>query len=390
MKSIGIITIHNCQNNYGGALQCFGLYEYLRSQGYPVEVIDLHRPNNADFIDSIRFRNMRSRRSFCSIAKGWIKELLGIRRLHNPHFRPTWNPNAGERFAEFNSRVKISSPYCFIPDLYKNPPKYDVYISGSDQLWNPDQPYCIEPYFLTFVKDKKALKLSYGTSIGLPEISNKEKFLFRKWLSSYDEISVRERQACQLLESVTGRMIYRVPDPTFLIDSDEWIRMAVEPRSKQDYVLIFNLGQDESMIQTGIEIARKMICKVKVIDQNYSFPESQMVEVVADAGPLEFVGLIRYARLVLTNSFHCTVFSIITGTRNFYTYIAPESNRGSRIVDLLDTFQLSDHIFNTMNTILSNAQLPNVEIDAVHMRNIMKQEQQIGREFLAKSLAIDK
>lgn len=386
MKSIGIVTIHNCKNNYGGALQCFGLYQYLKLQGFEVEVIDFHRPTDADYIGSIRFRNMRSHLDIRSFVKGWIKELLGIRRLSNPHFRPNWNPKAGERFARFNAQVKMSAPFCHIPDLYKNPPRYDVYISGSDQLWNPTQPYCLEPYFLTFVKDKKAHKISYGTSIGLSDISDREKKVFRKWLSSYDRISVREQQACRILEPVTGRTIHRVPDPTFLLEPDDWIRMSVAPPSKQDYVLVFNLGKDENIIRTAKRIARERNCKVKVIDQNYPFPDDPLIEVVADAGPLEFIGLIRDAWLVLTNSFHCTVFSLITGTRNFYTYIAPDSERGSRIVDLLDTFQLSDHIVNSMDAIPSGKILADTVIDTIHTRRIMKEEQQIGRKFLEESL----
>ena len=86
--------------------------------------------------------------------------------------------------------------------------------------------------------------------------------------------------------------------------------MSVIPQSKQDYVLVFNLGQNEEIIQTGVKIAQKLNFKLKVIDQTYSSPENSKVEVIADAGPLEFIGLIRNARLVLTNSFHCTVFSI--------------------------------------------------------------------------------
>lgn len=390
MKSVGIITIHNCQNNYGGALQCFALYRYLQIQGYSVEVIDLHRPNNADYVDSVRFRNMRSHIGIRGLAKGWIKELLGIRRLRNPVFHSNWNPRAGERFTAFNSLVKMSAPYCYIPDLYRNPPQYDIYITGSDQLWNPDQPYCLEPYFLTFVKNKKTIKLSYGTSIGLSEISQKEKAIFRNWLSSYDVISVREHQASRMLEEITHQTIHRVPDPTFLLDPEEWLQMAIAPQIKQGYVLIFNLGQNAQIIQTGIRIAQELNLKLKVIDQNYSFPKNPNVEVVADAGPLEFIGLIRDARLVLTNSFHCTVFSIITGTYNFYTYIAPDSNRGSRIEDLLDTFQLSDHIIHSMDAIPSAQQLSELKLDSRQTSAIMKKEQQIGCEFLKNAMSIIK
>lgn len=390
MKSIGIITIQNSQNNYGGSLQCFALYQYLNKQGYSVEVIDLHRPNNADYIDSIRFPNMRAHRGFRHLIKGWIKELLGIRKLHNSNFKPNWNLKAGERFMEFNSRVKMSLPYCFIPDLYQNPPLYDIYITGSDQLWNPEQPYCLEPYFLTFVKDKKALKISYGTSIGLTEISKKEKSKFKKWLSSYDSISVREQQACKLLESITNQEIHRVPDPTFLLDPDEWRQIAIKPQSEQDYILIFYLGYNKKIIEKGINIAKEMNLKLKVIEQNYPFPENPAVEVISDAGPCEFIGLIQHAKLVLTNSFHCTVFSIITGAHNFYTYIAPDSTRGSRIVDLLTTFQLSDHIIYSMDEIPSTIKLKDIKINIDSSYAIIKREQQIGQNFLLQSISIKK
>lgn len=390
MKSIGIITIQNSQNNYGGVLQCFALYYYLHKQGYQVEVIDLHRPNNADYIDSIRFRNMRSNLGFIELTKGWIKEIFGIRKLHNPNFIPSWNLEAGKRFSEFNSKVKLSSPYCFIPDLYKNPPQYDVYISGSDQLWNPEQPYCLEPYFLTFVNNKKALKISYGTSIGLSDINKREKQLFRKWLSSYDAISVREIQACKLLETITHKKIYRVPDPTFLLNPDEWLKMSIPPQDKEDYILIFNLGQNIEIIQTGIRIAKEMGVKLKVIEQNYQFPEDSTVEVIANAGPLEFIGLIHQAKLVLTNSFHCTVFSLITRVQNFYTYIAPDSNRGSRIVDLLATFQLSDHIIHSMNDIPPVKQLQNIRINISKTYDIMMHERQKGQFFLINGITMNK
>lgn len=393
MKTIGINTIHNCQNNYGGSLQCFALYEYLRQQGYPVEVIDLHRPIDPDFVDSIRFRRTRTRLTIKAFIKGWTKEILGIRRLRKTVLRPKWNPKACERFAAFNARVKLSPPYNFIPDLYKRPPRYDVYLTGSDQLWNPDQPYCLEPYFLTFVKDPKALKLSYGTSIGLVDITPHEKVLFRRWLSTFDLISVREEQARKLLETVTGRTIYRVPDPTFLLDPEVWMQMAIKPSTDKEYILVFNLGSDELLLRAAIQIAQSTGRRVKVVDQAYSFPAHPIVDVVADAGPLEFIGLISSAWLVLTNSFHCTVFSLITGVRNFYTYIAPERpecNRGSRIIDLLDLYGLSDHIIHAAEEFPIGHAASTQVIDREHVCHIMKQEQQRGRDFLRKALSIEK
>ena len=390
MKSIGITTIHNCQNNYGGALQCFALYEYLRSIGYNVEVIDLRTSADKDFRFSVRYPNMRMHISTINYMIGCIKEILGIRRFRKAkrYYLPL-NPTACERFNDFNAKIKLSRPYFYIPDLYKNPPRYDIYITGSDQLWNPTQPYCLEPYFLTYVKDNNALKISYGTSIGITDITDREKKLFKRWLASYDAISVREEQARKMLQELTGQTIYRVPDPTFLLEPDKWLNLSVSPADK-DYILIFNLGQNKHIIQIGIKIAQDTGRKVKVIDQNYSFPEHPLVEVVADAGPLEFIGLIRNAWLVLTNSFHCTVFSIITGTRNFYTYIAKEPpmvSRGSRIVDLLARYDLSNHIVYSLESIPSSSELNHITIDTVRTSHIIGIERNNGRDYIKMVLS---
>lgn len=388
MKSIGIITIHNTQNNYGGALQCFGLYEYLRTEGYNVEVIDLHRPNNADYIDSIRYMPMRVDISILNRVKGYIKEALGIRNLRNPNWKTSWNPIAEDRFNSFNSAVSMSRPYSFIPDLYDNPPQYDIYIAGSDQLWNPTQPYCLEPYFLTFVKNKMAHKISYGTSIGLSEIRNAEKKLFAKWLRSFNRISVREKQACKILSEIINTNIERVPDPTFLIDKDKWLNLANYPSKEEAYILVFSLGRETCLLQKACELADKYACNVKVIDQN--FPNDSIwenkIQIIEDAGPREFIGLIKNAQLILTDSFHCTVFSLITNTNNFYTYISPTGDRGSRIIDLLDIYNLSDHMVNSMNEIPNTIKLNDMCIDYEPVNDIMKQEQAIGRKFLSEAL----
>lgn len=355
-----------------------------------MEVIDLHRRSNPDYVPSIRFRRMRADITIKDYCKGLLKEILGIRRPAGYDVTQELNPTAVKRFAEFNAMVKMSSPYSFIPDLYSRPPLYDAYISGSDQLWNPDQPYCLEPYFLTFVKDKRSLKMSYATSIGLEELRPKEIKCFKKWLDSYDVISVREQSAQMLLETITGRNISRVPDPTFLIDPEDWSDLAVNPLNDKEYILIFNLGKDENMIKAGVTIAQNMGLCLKVIDQKHSYEHYPEIHIVDDAGPLEFIGLIKNARLILTNSFHCTVFSLITGARNFYTYIPPEANRGCRIVDLLSIYGLSDHVIKSLNDIPNIKTFENLSIDRAHILDVMRKERNIGREFLASSLSVQK
>lgn len=137
----------------------------------------------------------------------------------------------------FNSEISLSKPYRSIDELYANPPKYDLYITGSDQVWNPTQNYCLEPYFLTFVAEGQGKKISYASSIGINDLTIKEKSLFKKWLSSYDAISIREKQGKVLLQSFINRDIKQVPDPTFLLSMDFWREMAIRPQFNEKYIL---------------------------------------------------------------------------------------------------------------------------------------------------------
>lgn len=390
MKSIGIVTIHNSQNNYGGVLQSYALYHYLETLGYCVEIIDLHRPNNKDFVFSYKYPMIRQRVGIRTKVKGFFYHCLGRRKPYNKNFKPDWNPVAGERFEAFNSQIKLSRPYSYIPDLYSKPPKYDIYISGSDQLWNPTQGYCLEPYFLTFVKEKGSVKVSYGTSIGIGDLLPKEKRLFAKWLKSYDRISVREIQAQRLLSTITGREIERVPDPTFLLERDEWLSIGRKPVG-EEYVLVFSLGRQKEILNKAVEIAGELGLKVKVIDQNFPSKDIHpLVEIEAEVGPCEWIGLIREAKLVLTDSFHCTVFSLITNTNNFYTRVGKEDLRGSRIEDLLGIYNLQDHIVSSMDELPSTSCLAESSLDYVKINETMRKEQRIGRDFIDKILKIEK
>ena len=389
MKTIGIITIQKSQNNYGGSLQCYALYEYLHSLGYPCEVIDLDLPGRAKYVDSIRFHIMRTHYSFIVLIKGWIKELLGIRRLRNPNYSPNWNPVAEKRFNDFNAKIHYSKQYSFIPDLYRKPPHYDIYISGSDQLWNPEQPYCVEPYFLTFVKNKKALKISYGTSIGVSKLYDDEKRKFRKWLKSYDRISVREQEARDLLASFVPKDIFRVPDPTFLLEPEKWQQLAVKPEFTKPYILVFTLYQEKTIIDKAVFLAKEKGLKVFVIDQNYNGIEDETLQAVREAGPREFIGWIQHAHLVLTDSFHCTVFSLIMHSRNFYTYIAPNATRGSRIRNMLALYELNDHLLTDMS-VLSSHKVDEESVDKEHVYNVMEKERIQGARFLRDALKIIK
>lgn len=348
MKKIGIITIHNSPN-YGACLQSYALYKYIEQQGDDVEIIDLHRPiAYEDYLPSKKYTCARPiKRGRLSKLKGMVKTVLGMNAKTSTRTASLYSSTAIKKFEAFNSVIKLSQTYRGIDELYANPPIYDLYISGSDQLWNPTQAYCLEPYFLTFVPKGIGKKISYATSIGITELRENEKADFSKWLDSYDDISVREFQAQQLLQDLLPQKnVRQVADPTFLLKPNEWKAMAVKP-SKGKYILMFTLQHNQSILEYCLQLSKQSGMPLISLGQIQPDVVDGSYTAVKDAGPKEFLGYIGQAEMVITDSFHCTVFSLIMGAKNFYTYIAPDNHRGSRIMDLLDTYGLKNHLLTT-------------------------------------------
>ena len=341
---IGILTIHDSPN-YGACLQCYALWKYLSDQGYDCEIIDLRRPGaHPDYIPSRKYRRARPvQKSILKKLKLLLKRSLGKKPLQRQYY----NEESKIKFDAFNSLYTKGKPYNNIDEFYDNPPQYDVYISGSDQLWNPTQPYCIEPYFLTFVSGAEKKKISFSTSIGITELTDKEKDLFKQWLSDFTAISVREKQAKELLSSFVDREVKQVSDPTFLLPYTSWKELANYPNIKTPYILYFALHIENTILDYCKKLSIESGLPLYVMNQTQPDPIDNSYLAVKVAGPRDFIGYIANADMVITDSFHGTVFSIIMGSKNFYTYIAPNSNRGSRIEDLLNTFSLSNHILNS-------------------------------------------
>ena len=377
---IGILTIHDSPN-YGACLQCYALWKYLSDQGYDCEIIDLHRPGaHPDYIPSRKYRRARPvQKSILKKLKLLLKRSLGKKPLQRQYY----NEESKIKFDAFNSLYTKSKPYNDIDEFYDNPPRYDIYIAGSDQLWNPTQIYCIEPYFLTFVSGAEKKKISFSTSIGITELTDKEKDLFKQWLSDFTAISVREKQAKELLSSFVDREVKQVSDPTFLLPYTSWKKLANYPNIKAKYILYFAL---HIILDYCKKLSIESGLPLYVMNQTQPDPIDNSYLAVKDAGPRDFIGYIANADMVITDSFHGTVFSIIMGSKNFYTYIAPNSNRGSRIEDLLNTFSLSNHILNS-NFERNYNELQDGKPDKDMNMSIIQQERKRSASFLIDAIS---
>ena len=384
MAKIGIITIHHSVN-YGACLQSYGLYKYIESLGFECEIINLRRPMHDDYNPSKKYIRFRpAERVDYSSIKFWLKSMIpNCLRDSNYYKNKSLLESRNLKFAEFNKKIKLSSrTYTCIDDLYANPPFYDIYITGSDQVWNPMQPFCIEPYFLTFVKNPKARKISYAASIGLSELRKNVEDCFRKWLSTYNAITVREKEGKQILEKIIDTPVDVVLDPTFLVGPEHWHSLAVKPQINEPYILVFKVIARKELVDYATKIGLQSGKRVIVLP---SGEDGEGRTIIRNAGPEEYLGWFANADMVITDSFHGGVFSILMGAKNFFESIPRGNKKGSRIVTLFNTFELADHILSPdLNQTYDD--LAKISVNRDRLMDLVKHETEISRQKLKQLL----
>lgn len=222
-------------------------------------------------------------------------------------------------------------------------------ISGSDQLWNPTH---TEPFLMLHNMDVK--KYSYASSIGVSLIPSDKIPIYKKYLSSFEKISVREETAKNVLEKIVNVPIKKVVDPTFLLDKDEWIRFSngctlQNFKIQIPYILCYFIADNASywkyveMIKRETGIERIIVLPM----QPGHFQNS--LEIIEDAGIQDFIYLILHSSMVCTDSFHATAVSLNLN-KEFLTFMRftneDVQSQNSRLVDLLKHYQLSDRLYD--------------------------------------------
>lgn len=352
-KKVIILTVQKAPN-YGASLQAYALYKFISNKGCDTQVMDLLRPVHKGYKAEKGFYSFKYldeglcekiKRTLIRPTKTNIQRFLGtnhsfqVMRKYAKEIR-----TRKERFAEFDDMISYTKPYT-IKELYSNPPIADVYITGSDQLWNPTQPYPLEPFFLTFAKGK-GKRISYATSIGVSELSDFVKSKFRKWLVGYDALSLREESAVDIIQELTDAPVERCCDPTFLIEKEEWNHLADKRLIEEPYILIFTLAHSQELYEYGCKLREKTGLKLVVLTDPLPSKETVNEHCIVDAGPRQWLSLIKYADVVLTNSFHGSVFSVIFH-KQVKTII--QNNRGTRIINLFKELDMNDCLLDSAN-----------------------------------------
>lgn len=345
MKKVGIITYHHYYN-YGTVLQAYALQKAIDSlEGYQAEIID-YRNDEVDVISKRKLLFIRIRR-LPSYIIGWKR----VRNLKK--YEKFLNAKKISFDSFFSDNLIVSKrPFHTYSELGKENHLYDILVTGSDQTWSPKIGF-FPAFFLEFGKEN-ALRIAYAPSIGVSNLSDDEAKYLNTHLQKYDAISCREKIGTEELNRVVkGKKVINVLDPTFLLTKDDWNNIAVPPSIKGAYILCYFIG-DKNYYR---EIAKQLSEDLKL--PLYFIPVSwkdmgQGFNLQSEAGPKEFLGLIRDARLVLTDSFHGTAFSI-NYRKSFYSFTKIEGGKNaldnSRLYDILSKLHLENRLCDSLTKI---------------------------------------
>jgi len=368
---VGILTFHDTAN-YGAALQAYATQKAIEHFGYHVEIIN--------YTNGARSENYSAKRKIVSNIekknwKGAVKNLLGslliIRR----------NRNFGNFYK--NNLNLSSTHYISKEEIDVNPPKYDIYVVGSDQVWNFSNNGADPSYALEFVHDKSRT-MSYASSFGLIEFPEKLKAKFSDNLSSISCVSVRESAGARLYEEITDKTAKVVLDPVFLIDQEQWLRDLSVVRRAPDSRILLYMNEKKQLRDfydsCDVDFSGNTFVQMSS-DISLGDLLSPSIRFRSTAGPKAFVENLVNSQMVLTTSFHGIVLSILFEVP-FIAFLSGNPGRDSRILDLLERFDLADRIFDsgTINSVYRE------EIDYVEVSRKLSLHKDESVKFLRDSL----
>ena len=381
-KKIGIITHYYCSKNYGGNLQAYALCKVIQDLGYDVEQICYKRWEDPPL--------WHKKKNITSVMRVIKRTLYSFMQLPNAfHIDAKRNIKLRERcILDFNSK--------FIPHSAKEythqtidaaNEEYDVFITGSDQVWHP-QAVC-KAFLLDFVKKEKT-KISYAASLSVNELTDEQRKKYQQSLSDYSAISVREKNAVELLEPIASSIPQWVLDPTMLLTCEQWDLLCSARQISEPYVFCYFLGDDKKQRKVAEEFA--VLKGLKLVTLPYLMGKYRQCdrnfgdEMLYNVSPADYISLIKFADYVFTDSFHATAFSLLY-KRDFFAFDRIKAKgMGSRLHSVTSLFGVEERFYNTTENVFAKQLVTMKPIDYTNTFdkfNIMK-EQSIS--FLKKNI----
>ena len=283
---IGILSLYKNGYNFGAQLQAYALCKYLQRFGECEQIQYLHQETDLYY---------------------WFRDIVGAKKIKM-----------------FSDSIPHSREVYDNTTIIDSVDKYDVFVCGSDQIWGDSVFVPFENtaiFALSFVPDDK-LKVAYAASMGGNEVEGKYYDILRGTLKLFDYISIREKTAGEFIEKLSEKKVENVVDPVFLLRKHEWDEIAIKPEINEPYDVIYMISDNYSDLSYNSN--RKNI---------HINPNTNNI------GPEEFLGFIKYANTVITDSFHGVAFCLIFG-KDFIP-ISKNKKLNVRLEDLFSAFSFS-------------------------------------------------
>lgn len=368
MKKVGIITLHRVVN-YGSVLQTYALQKKIYECGCDSTVIDYYpkRLHMFGMLERIKNKGEKFKKNFL------IRNIARIIIL----------PSYIIRFNVFKSFLKkyikmTVKTYYEESDFDNEKFDFDVYCTGSDQVWNSSWNEKIDkPMFLNFAPKSKK-KISYAASFGKKKLESFEITETRNLLQNYDAISLREKSGVDIVEKLGINKSVHVVDPTLLLDGNEWRELSSNKYKDDKYILVYNLNRNKKIDKYAENLSKKTGLKVRFLSyQLHEFYKKGKIS--CNPKVEDFLSLVDNAEYIITDSFHATAFSINFNKQ--FVIVYPE-NFSTRLQSLLELNNLENRVAKSE----CDLKIIDNKIDFNVVNKIMNKERKRSLDWLKKAL----
>ncbi len=368
-KNIVLVTWKGA-GNFGTYLQSYALNKKLQDLGFNVGFLPYLPPSY-----SIR-QQLK-----------WLLSLFGIKKIRDVvmRFKLSKQERKNKLFQKchYNNEITIytkkqeiklvNTTYCFV--------------TGSDQIWNTY--FKFDPtFFLSFVGEKK--RVAYASSIGVNSVKEEYKDRVKDFLQKFNHIGVREKEAVKVLTELTGRNdIVQVVDPTFLLTSNEWKKMAEDGKYEvdlpKDYIFCYLIGNNSWYKEQLMDVKKRTGINHVIIIPSAESPDftCEGATIYRNASPVEFIDILQNAMLVCTDSFHATALSI-NNSIPFVEFMrfqdCDKKSQNSRLYDLLEHYELMYRIYQKDSNQWS------APIDYQKVQEILDKDRKFSLDYLVNSI----
>lgn len=296
MRKIAVLTFFE-NENYGTVLQAYALLRTINKFGYSCDIVDFNRNEARGGIKEALIKRMKKIGLRASIEYVVMKGFIDQRK---------------RAFSEFKVNMPITdTQYSSMKELEALTDDYDAFVCGSDMVWSWESRDLLDIYFLKFAP--KGKRVSYAPSLGNTELTNEMEDYYRSAINYIDYLSCRERSGARLIKELTGRDCEFVLDPTMLFSAKQWLEefQISDIAKKGGNILCYMFGGMNRKFHATLD-------RVKDRDMRIVYVPGRFCEYVNEGrkhnlpcGPKEFIERYNEADMVVTNTFHGLIFSLI-------------------------------------------------------------------------------